>query len=229
MCGRASLALDEDELAVYLHSVGVPAAPARHPRRYNIPPQDDLLLFTELEGHRRDARMMQWGLVPFWAKDPSIGRKLSNARAETVATKPAFRSAFRKRRGLIVVDGFFEWHRHPNGSKTPMRIAKPDNSPFTLAGLWETWGEGDKQLITCTVITTTPNDLMAPIHDRMPVILTGDAQDAWLDPTATVGPLQDLLIPDWSNTLHAYEVSPLVNHPSNDNIECWRAATSIDA
>ncbi len=221
MCGRASLALDEDELTAYLQSVGVPAAPTRRRPRYNIPPQDDLLLFTELGDHRRESRMMRWGLVPFWAKDPSIGRKLSIARAETVATMPAFRSAFKKRRGLIVIDGFFEWHRDPDGSKTPMRIARPDNAPFTLAGLWETWGEGDKRLITCAIITTTPNDLMAPIHDRMPVILTGAAQDAWLDPTAKVGSLQDLLIPDPSDTLHAYEVSPLVNRSSNDGPECW--------
>jgi putative SOS response-associated peptidase YedK len=106
-----------------------------------------------------------------------------------------------------------------------MRIASPDNAPFTLAGLWEAWGQGVARLTTCAIITTEANNLMAPIHNRMPAILTDEAQDAWLDPTSSVAVLQNLLVPDRSDTLHAYEVSPFVNSPRNDSAQCWEAVT----
>lgn len=183
----------------------------------------DQTVVTETGG-RREARPMRWGLVPGWAKDTSIGNHLINARAEGVASKPSFRSAFAKRRGLVVVDGFYEWRRNASGPKTPIRISRRDGEPFTLAGLWEVWGTGDDRLTTCTIVTTGPNDLMAPIHNRMPVVLAHDAQEAWLDSAASAEVLQDLLIPDHSDILHACEVSPLVNSPRNDSVECWAPA-----
>ncbi|MGI8547189.1 MAG: SOS response-associated peptidase [Gemmatimonadaceae bacterium] len=220
MCGRASLALDEGDLAAYLQSLGVRSSLRRPSRRYNIAPSQDHVVITET-ADQRDAHLMRWGLVPSWAKDSTIGNHLINARAEGVVSKPSYRSAFAKRRGLVVVDGFYEWRRNASGPKTPIRISRRDGAPFTLAGLWEVWGAGDDRLTTCTIITTGPNEIMAPIHNRMPVVLAGDARDAWLDSTAATKMLQDLLIPDRTEALHTYEVSPLVNSPRNDNAECW--------
>lgn len=223
MCGRNSLALQEAELAEYLQGLGV-RGPVSWPRpRWNIAPTQDQLAVIERDGERQ-AVPMRWGLVPSWAKDPSIGNGLINSRAETVAAKPAFRAAFCRRRALILTTGFYEWRREASGGKTPMRICRKDRAPFTLAGLWETWGEGDTQLTTCSIITTVPNDLMAPIHSRMPVVLNAEGRDVWLDSTTTTTALELLMVPDRSDTLEAYAITPMVNSPRNDRPECWDAA-----
>jgi putative SOS response-associated peptidase YedK len=156
---------------------------------------------------------------------PQPRYSLINARAETVAAKPAFRNAFRSRRGLVVVDGFYEWRRNATGPKTPMRIRRRDRAPLTLAALWETWGEGGEHITTCSIVTTSPNEIMAPIHNRMPVILTDEAPDVWLDPRTATATLGSLMVPDRSKALEVYAVTPLVNSPRNDRPECWAAVS----
>lgn len=221
MCGRSSLAPEPGELTSFLATVGVHEKVEWRPR-WNIAPTQDQLVVTAHEGGRT-AAPTRWGLVPSWAKDPEIGNSLINARSETVASKPAFRDAFRKRRALVVVDGFYAWRVNGDGSKSPMRIRRADGAPFTFAGLWERWTRGDDPLTTCSIVTTTPNALMQPIHHRMPVILGPDARDAWLAGDASERELMELLIPYAGDDFEAYEVSPMVNSPRNDRPECTLA------
>ena len=223
MCGRSSLATDAAELSSYLATVGVHEKVEWRPR-WNIAPTQDQLVVTAHEGGRT-AAPTRWGLVPGWAKDPEIGNSLINARSETVASKPAFRDAFRKRRALVVVDGFYAWRVNGDGSKSPMRIRRADGAPFTFAGLWERWTRGRESpdpepLTTCSIVTTTPNALMEPIHHRMPVILDGDARETWLAADASADELLALLAPRDDEAFEAYEVSPMVNSPRNDRPEC---------
>jgi len=158
-----------------------------------------------------------WGLIPSWAKDPSIGNRMINARAETLLEKPSFRNAFRRRRCLILADGFYEWRKEPGG-KTPIFIQMEDGKPFAFAGLWELWRAPDSsEVLSCTIITTEPNDLMASIHNRMPVILPERAYSRWLESgEVDPGPLVELLKPYEASPIRAYPVSPLVNNPKND-------------
>jgi putative SOS response-associated peptidase YedK len=145
---------------------------------------------------RRRLVLFQWGLIPSWAKDRMMGRKLFNARAETVAEKPSFRSAFKKRRCLICADGFYEWHTSGK-VKTPYLFYLKSGEPFGFAGLYESWVSPEGQIIdTCTIITTEPNDLIRPIHDRMPVMIPKDKESIWLDPAVeSQALLRSLLIP----------------------------------
>lgn len=164
---------------------------------------------------------MRWGLIPFWAKDPSVGYRMINARCETVATSGAFKHALRHRRCLIPADGFYEWKKEA-GSKIPMRILLKGGEAFTFAGLWETWKSPEGQTIeSCIIITCGPNELMAPIHDRMPVILPEKVEATWLD-SGTEDPAQllPLLVPYPSERMKAYRVSPLVNSPKTDSPAC---------
>ena len=170
MCGRYTLSTAPDLVKQHFNLSEIPGE--LHPR-YNISPSQ--LVAAVPNGAERRAEMFRWGLIPSWAKDPAIGNKLINARGETVAAKPSFRSAFRKRRCLILADGFYEWKGKAR-LKVPMRIRLTSKEPFAFAGLWETWQPPEGDLVrSCTIITTTPNDLMAPIHDRMPVILREEA------------------------------------------------------
>ncbi len=217
MCGRFTLTQDEDAFDERFSFTGpnlgwVPS--------YNIAPTQQVVTVTN-EGDGNRARLMRWGLVPFWAKDPSIGNRMINARAETVAEKPSFRSAFESRRCLVVADGFYEWKRN-GGRKRPMRITVADEGQFAFAGLWESWGQGvGERLLTCTIVTTSANRFMEPIHDRMPVVLTRGAEEAWIDPEAEdVGALSELLLPYASNQMRAHEVSTYVNSPRNNSPEC---------
>lgn len=221
MCGRSSLATDAAELSNYLATVGVHEKVEWRPR-WNIAPTQDQLVVTT-HGDERIAAPTRWGLVPSWAKDPEIGNSLINARSETVASKPAFRDAFRKRRALVVVDGFYAWRVNGDGSKSPMRIRRADGAPFTFAGLWERWTRGAEPLTTCSIVTTTPNALMEPIHHRMPVILGPEARDAWLASDASESELMELLVPYAGDDFEAYEVSQMVNSPRNDRPECTLA------
>ena len=163
---------------------------------------------------------MRWGLIPHWAKNASIGNRMINARAETVAEKPAFRDALRRRRCLVLADGFYESQR-AGGAKRPMRIVMQSGEPFAFAGLRPVWKDSDGNRIpSCAIITTVANDLLAPIHDRMPVILPRDMEEFWLDPSID-GPraLGSVLNPYPDEEMEAFEVSTLVNSAANDGPE----------
>jgi putative SOS response-associated peptidase YedK len=166
-----------------------------------------------------ELRPMRWGLIPAWAKDPAIGDHLINARVETVAEKPAFRAALRRRRCLVFADGFYEW-RKTAGGKVPTYVRLRSGAPFAFAGLWERWAGTGEPLTTCTLITGPPNELMAPIHNRMPVILLPEEYDAWLAPgDVPAERLLPLLNPYPAALMEAYAVSTRVNSPRSDGPE----------
>ena len=219
MCGRYSLVADMSELALRFDFEG---GGETRPPRFNIAPTQEVLAVTrDASDSRNGARAMRWGLIPFWAKDPSIGNRMINARAETVDTSPAFRRAFERRRCLVVADGFYEWLK-VGKERVPMRVSLSSGEPFAFAGLWETWRSPDGQpLASCTIITTTPNAVMEPVHNRMPVILPRDVEGAWLDSTGarSAAELKELLAPYAGSDLEVYEVSKLVNSPRNDTPE----------
>ena len=161
-----------------------------------------------------------WGLIPSWAKDPKIGAKMINARAETLSEKPSFRAAFKRRRCLMLADGFYEWKKLAKG-KQPMHFSLQDHQPFGCAGLWEHWQSAEgSEIESCTVITTAANDLMRPVHDRMPVILAPQDYDAWLDPQSSGDRLQNLLRPYAAAEMAAYPVSTQVNNPQHETPDC---------
>ena len=218
MCGRFSQTASPEVIA---QQFALTDPPLFTPR-YNIAPSQPVLAIRiEPDTTTRNLVMLRWGLIPSWAKDPKIGNQCINAKAETVAEKPSFRSAFKKRRCLVVATGFYEWQvRGP--VKQPMWIGLRSKRPFAFAGLWEHWKptEGES-LETCTIITTEPNELMQPIHSRMPVILAPSSYDQWLDPTfQQAEPLKALLRPYPSEELMAYPVSTLVNNPRHDAPQC---------
>jgi putative SOS response-associated peptidase YedK len=163
----------------------------------------------------------RWGLVPSWAKDPAIGNRMINARSETIAEKPSYRSAFRKRRCLVPVDGFYEWKKDGK-LKVPFFIHEQSGRPFSLAGLWESWDDPEgNRLLTFTILTTDANERLRALHDRMPVIIPPGARHLWLDSSAEdVKPLFDLLRPSGEKLLDFYEVSRFVNSPQNNTPEC---------
>lgn len=180
------------------------------------------MVIVERDG-KREAHAMRWGLIPFWAKDPSIGNKLVNARCETAAAKPSYREAFAKRRGLIVVDSYYEWRKNPKGPKTPFRIHRADGQPFTIAALWERWGQDDAEVESCTVLTTAANESMRSIHDRMPVIIAEAAADDWLGRETDATTIRAIIASAFDG-LTSYPVSTYVNVPGNDDDTCWRPA-----
>ncbi len=218
MCGRFSLGADAATLASRFDLF---EAPLWIPR-YNIAPTQEVLAVVKPpDAARRQARLLRWGLIPMWAEGPAVGSRMINARAETVATKPAFRWAFRERRCLILADGFYEWQRQGR-RKQPFYICLRDGRPFAFAGLWERWVPPDGQPIdSCTIITTVANELIRPLHVRMPVILAPKDYDLWLDPSVgEIERLQPLLRPYPSDEMTAYPVSTLVNNPANDTSGC---------
>ncbi len=176
---------------------------------------------------RNAVEFFRWGLIPGWAKDPAIGHRMINARAETLAEKPSFRTPLRRRRCLILADGFYEWRKDPGGkTKTPMYIRLSNGAPFAFAGLWDLWrGPDDSPVTSCTIITTSPNDLLAPIHNRMPVILPADAYEQWLDPDEQPADrLTPLLNPYPAREMTAHAVSRTVNNPRTDSPDCVKPA-----
>ncbi|MEO1401665.1 MAG: SOS response-associated peptidase [Cyanobacteria bacterium J06635_1] len=220
MCGRYTQTQSGEAIA---KAFGL-TTPPNPPPRYNIAPTQPVSAIAQ-PGDAREYRIFQWGLVPSWSKDPSIGSRMINARAETVAEKPSFRAAFKRRRCLIVADGFYEWQK--TGQKTsqkkqPYYIQLEDHALFGFAGLWEIWESGDgSYLETCTILTTAPNALMETIHNRMPVILHPRDYDTWLDPTLqTARDLQPLLRPYEAAAMQAYPVSTTVNSPRNETSAC---------
>lgn len=218
MCGRFSQTATREIIAEQFQ---VRELPFFQPR-YNIAPSQDIAAIRiESDTSTWKLVMLRWGLIPSWAKDAKIGNQCINAKAETVAEKPSFRSAFKKRRCLVVATGFYEWQIQGH-AKQPMWIGLRNKRPFAFAGLWEHWkpAEGEP-LETCTIITTEPNDLMAPIHNRMPVILAPTSYDQWLDPTfQKIETLNGLLRPYPSDELMTYPVSTLVNNPRHDAPQC---------
>ena len=214
MCGRFSQTASPEVMAQQFELIDPPLF---NPR-YNIAPSQPVVAIRiEPDTTTRRLVQLRWGLIPSWAKDTKIGNQCINAKAETVAEKPAFRAAFKNRRCLVIATGFYEWQRQ-GPVKQPMWIGLRSKQPFAFAGLWEHWtpAEGDS-LETCTIITTEPNDLMASIHNRMPVILAPTSYDQWLDPTFQhIEPLKALLRPYLSEELTAYPVSTLVNNPRHD-------------
>jgi putative SOS response-associated peptidase YedK len=190
--------------------------------RYNIAPTQPVAAVRSVrDGRAREMVFLRWGLIPFWATDPEIGARLINARAETAPEKPAFRAAYRRRRCLVVADGFYEWHK-ANGGKQPYFIRMRDAQPFAFAGLWEFWKGAEGEAIeSCTLLTTQPNDLVRSLHNRMPVILPPESYDLWLDPQIEDRQsLDPLLQPFPSLRMEAYPVSRWVNNPANDDPRC---------
>ena len=185
--------------------------------RYNVAPTQTVAVVLNESPDRLS--MAQWGLIPSWARDPAIGSQMINARAETLAEKPSFRAALKKRRCLVLADGFYEWRKETDGKiKTPLYIRLASGEPFAMAGLWEMWTspDGEKRR-TCTIVTTFPNELMARIHNRMPVILPREMCADWLDDSMPALALNAMLKPFSAELMQAYPVSRRVNMPANDD------------
>jgi putative SOS response-associated peptidase YedK len=221
MCGRFAFYSPTEAVA---RLFGVPPGDDLPPR-YNIAPTQQAPVVRATPAGEREFVSLRWGLIPFWAKDPTIGNRLINARAETVADKPAFRQAFRRRRCLVLADGFYEWQKTIEG-KRPWYVSLASGAPCAMAGLWERWRrDDDEALETCSIITTRPNELMARLHNRMPAILLDDAVDRWLDPAADVAALAEQLGPIPAAALAAAPVSRRVNNPANEGPELIEAVT----
>jgi putative SOS response-associated peptidase YedK len=217
MCGRFVSSSPPDQIAQYF-GAEAPTEKALEPS-YNVAPTNDIYVVLESGGIRR-VEPMHWGLVPSWAKDLKIGNKLINARAETVAEKPSFRSAFKRRRCIIPVDGFYEWVKVAGQKKKqPYFISRPDGDPYAFAGLWETWRpskDSDDEVHSCTIITGSPNEKMAEIHHRMPIMLPPDTWEPWLDPDNTdVEEVGRFLVPAPVSLITFHPVSLEVNNPRN--------------
>jgi putative SOS response-associated peptidase YedK len=220
MCGRFAFYSPAEAAAALF---GVTAAPPLAPR-YNIAPTQNIAAIRNTDDGARELTQLRWGLVPFWAKDPSIGNRMINARAETVAEKPAFRAAFRRRRCLVLADGFYEW-RKDNAGKTPYLISLASGMPFAFAGLWEHWqsnATGDS-IETATLITTAANDFMATLHHRMPIVLEPPAADRWLAGDDTI---LDRAGSDGPR-LRAWPVSRAVNNARNESAQLIEAVGEI--
>ena len=215
MCGRYTLIADIGDLAQRFEFDGTDFS---YDPGYNIAPTESVLTVRNIKG--REPAFMKWGLIPFWAKDPKIGAKMINARAETVAEKPAFRNALKKRRCLVLADGYYEWQKTPMG-KRPIRIVLRSGEPFAMAGLWETWKDAEGNVVpSCTIITTAANEFLASIHNRMPVILAQELEEMWLDTgIEDVVALTQMLAPSPNDILDAYGVSTLVNNARNSGPE----------
>lgn len=215
MCGRYTLVLTLEELMKHFmlddHRLH-PFSP-----RYNIAP-GQLIPAIVNDGRSNVIGQLKWGLVPSWSETDKEGSKLINARAETVAVKPAFRAAFRSKRCLIPADGFYEWQRRPDGTKQPFRIVMREGGVFAFAGIYEVWIDREgKKIGTCSIITTEPNELMAEIHDRMPVILQPGDERVWLNRSSDPSQLQNLLRPYPDRLMEAYPVNAAVGNSRIDN------------
>ena len=220
MCGRYTLTKTGDAIA-RTFSLSQPPEPKP---RFNIAPTQPVAAIAHSTSAQpassREYRIFQWGLIPSWAKDPAIGNRMINARAETAAEKPSFRAAFKRRRCLVIADGFYEWKREGK-QKQPYYIQMADEDLFGMAGLWEVWESGDGSYIeSCTILTTEPNELMQPIHNRMPVIISPEDYDLWLDPQQQRNALQPLLRPYDPEQMRSRPVSKTVNNPRNETPEC---------
>lgn len=218
MCGRYTFTIKADAAR---EDLGLTQMPPDYQPRYNVAPTQPVSVVPNT-GERK-AEWMHWGLIPFWAKDPSIGSRLINARSETITEKPAFKNAFNKRRCLVLADGFYEWKKGagPGGRSQPYYFKRADGKAFAFAGLWEFWrGQAGEEIRSCTIITTDANEIVKPVHDRMPVMLSGEALWAWLGEDAekygSPDDLLELLRPYPADAMVSYQVSPMVNRTGLD-------------
>lgn len=220
MCGRFTLTEVDADLVI--EQFGLDGVP-EWPPRYNIAPtQPVATVLYDAETRHNELVLMHWGLIPSWSKDPSIGSRMINARGETVHEKPSFRSALRRRRCLVLADGFYEWQKQADGSKIPQYITLHDHALFAFAGLYEFWTDRESggTVTTCTIITTTANELIANVHDRMPVILPREDYASWLNPAHTdPADVMPYLRPFPADEMTYYPVSRAVNNPRNDSPE----------
>ena len=217
MCGRFAFYSPTEATAALF---GVSKVPEVKPR-YNIAPTQSIAAVRVGADESRELALLRWGLIPFWAKDPSIGNRMINARAETVSEKPSFRAAYRKRRCLVLADGFYEWRKDADG-KTPYYISLASGEPFAFAGLWEDWHakDSDESLQSAAIITTAANDFMSQLHQRMPVVLERDSADRWLDG-------DDQLLSDAAESsprFRAWPVDRRVNNARNEGEDLVGAA-----
>lgn len=227
MCGRFTLTVSAEVLADHFK---LEAVPPLEPRFNIAPTQAVSVIWIRPARKRRELAILQWGLIPSWADDPSMGARCINARAETVLEKPAYRTPFRYRRCLMAADGFFEW-KGKGKLRQPYYFRLKDGRPFAFAGLWEQWGpEGADQIETCALITTDANQEVRPIHERMPVILSPADYDLWLDPhNHEAERLLPLLRPFTAEPLEVFPVSTRVNSPFEDEPECITPLESHEA
>jgi putative SOS response-associated peptidase YedK len=218
MCGGYTVKTQRSRLAGLF---GFPDETPELPFRYNVRPTQAVPVVRPAAAGGRELVTLEWGLIPSWSRD---GKGYINARGDTVAEKPAFRSAFRKRRCLLVADGFYEWQKAV-GRKQPWHFRLKDGGPFAFAGLWEPWKNGEgKAVETCALITTEPNDVVKPVHDRMPVILDSAAYVAWLDPSAEIDVLKELLRPCAADGMEGFPVGLYVNSSRNEGPRCIEPA-----
>ncbi|MBP1944292.1 putative SOS response-associated peptidase YedK [Bacillus luteolus] len=217
MCGRFTLFADYADI-IERFSIQQGISIDEYEFSYNIAPSQTVLSVIN-DGKKNRMGFLRWGLIPPWAEDEKVGYKMINARAETLADKRSFKNAYKSKRCLVIADSFYEWKKHPDKTKTPMRIKLKSSDLFAMAGLWEHWkSPKGESVYSCTVITTTPNELVKDIHDRMPVILKPEDEKIWLDPTITGSDrLGNLLKPLPEEYMEAYEVSSLVNSPRNNS------------
>jgi putative SOS response-associated peptidase YedK len=224
MCGRFTSTTDPADLAAYFQADDV-VADGLGPR-YNVAPTDEVYaVAASKEGDRRRLGAFRWGLVPFWAKDPGVGSRMINARAETLLTSSAFKRSFGNRRCIVPADGFYEWQAVPGQKrKQPWYVTRADGDVFAFAGLWDSWrptrGSDEGRLVSCTIVTTDANDAVRPVHDRMPVVLPPSAWEAWLDPANDdVDGLSGLLVPAPAELVVVTAVGTGVNDVRNDGPE----------
>jgi putative SOS response-associated peptidase YedK len=217
MCGRFSFSplakIIEDRFDVKVDTI-------QYKPRYNCAPSQNLAVISN--SNPGELSYYRWGLIPFWAKDKSIGNKMINTRAETIMEKPSFKNSFKRKRCLVLSDGFYEWKKIDEKEKIPYRIMLEDESLFSMAGIWDSWkDENEEQIHSFSIITTTPNKLMENIHNRMPVILNKKDEKTWLENDDTDF-LKQLLVPFDEKKMTAYPISKMVNSPANDKPEIWK-------
>lgn len=219
MCGRYTNTVTDPNVIAETFELATPPDPATLLARYNIAPTQPVMTVGKNPANDNSIAWMKWGLIPRWAKNSSMASKLINARAETLSEKPSFRDSFKLRRCLVVADGFYEWRKNDDGSKTPMYVRLADGGLFGLAGLWDRWMDptSKESVLTCTIITTTPNDLLKTMHHRMAVILPPEHFDIWLDrDVQNTDELSELLQPFPAEQMVAFPVSKKVNNANYD-------------
>jgi putative SOS response-associated peptidase YedK len=226
MCGRYARRSDKQKIAE-LFAIHGPVIPDFGPS-WNVAPQTfQPIVRLNRESGEREIVLMRWGLIPYWAKDPSIGLRTINAKAETITTAPAFREAIKHRRCLVPADAFYEWQKLDAKTKQPFAIALKSKEPYAFAGLWEKWKDrkADAELLAFTVITTDPNEVVEPMHDRMPVIISAKDYDRWLQPGNPERPPIDLLRPFDADQMTAWKVGKAVGNVKNDRADLMEPAS----
>ncbi|PPK76760.1 putative SOS response-associated peptidase YedK [Methylobacter tundripaludum] len=217
MCGRYNLIATGQQIMDHFRLLSLPV----HNPDYNIPPGQKILAIVQLEDGSNRAVNLHWGLIPSWSKDRTISSHLINARAETLTEKPSFKKAYQHRRCLIPATGFFEWQSIGAG-KQPYHIHKPDNALFAFGGLWEHWEQDQETVYSCTIITTVANDKIAPIHNRMPIIIAPDDYNRWLDKKTAIIPIADFLAADAYRNMQITPISTRVNNPLHNDESCLK-------